>query len=199
MSEKFTPFEEKETKIPVIYEITQNMQDVTDFVINNIQSLRGDSSIIILTGDRLSCCDEAVLAKNEAGEVIGVCTLAPQGEDANGQTHQEMIRSGGLIDEAKKNKWEPTIVGRVVLPEYRRKGVGQNLYLQAVNRMQERMNNGELPSKKIRIDQISVGAREGMKKLLKEVSGLDDVLEVHNLVSPMAELMEAMQNFGLSN
>lgn len=72
---------------------------------------------LLLAGDRLSCCDEAVAMRDEAGRLLGLATLAPRGEDKKGA---------------------PMIVGLYVLPQERGKGHALGLLRGALARCQER-------------------------------------------------------------
>src|SRR3989344_9209087 len=60
---------------------------------------------LLLSGDRISCCDEGVVMQ-EGENVIGVATIAPEGEEQSGQ---------------------PTIVALYVSKEYRGKGYGSQI------------------------------------------------------------------------
>ena len=70
----------------------------------------------LLAGDRISCVDEAVIAKI-GDEIVGISTIAPKGEQMSG---------------------EPTIVATYVLHEYRGRGIGALLLEAAIDRMIER-------------------------------------------------------------
>lgn len=72
--------------------------------------------VISFTGDRVSCCDEAVVAK-EGERIVGVATLASSGEMGSGQ---------------------PTLVGIWVDPAFTRRGIGQHLVGAVVKRVEER-------------------------------------------------------------
>lgn len=72
--------------------------------------------VMLLGGDRLSCCDEAVALKVKE-EIVGVATIAPKGEQMSGQ---------------------PTIVALYILPKYRKTGYGKLLMTKTVERCQER-------------------------------------------------------------
>ena len=71
---------------------------------------------LLLGGDRLACCDEAV-AVTTWGRIRGVATISPSGEDYSGY---------------------PAIVGVYVLPTRRQRGYGQQLMEAALRRCQER-------------------------------------------------------------
>lgn len=83
--------------------------------------------VILMAGDRLSCCDEAVIAL-EGDDFLGAATIAPEGEQFSG---------------------EPTLVGLWVVPEHRGRGIGQALLEAAVRRM---VTRGLTP---IRVDALS--------------------------------------------
>jgi GNAT superfamily N-acetyltransferase len=70
---------------------------------------------ILFAGDRLSCCDEAIVARCD-GKIFGIATIAPEGE----------MRSGN-----------PTIVGVYVVPHVRGLGIGSQLFQSAIRRCVE--------------------------------------------------------------
>lgn len=61
------------------------------------------SKVLLLGGDRLSACDEAVAVKDDSGKILGVASIAPLGEERSG---------------------EPTIVGLYVILEARQGQLG---------------------------------------------------------------------------
>jgi len=85
---------------------------------------------ILFAGDRLSCIDEAVGLEAD-GEVVGVATIAPRGEQMSGK---------------------PTIVAIYVRPKFRRKGLGRTLLMAAIDRCRER---GLVP---VRMDALTTPA-----------------------------------------
>ena len=105
---------------------------------------------IFFVGDRISCLDE-VVGLEEDGQIVGVATIAPEGEMRDGQ---------------------PTIVALYVLPEFRRKGYGRILLEAAINRCIER------GFEKIRVDAMSVYAMRIINSL---PTHLRDALDVRNL------------------
>ena len=100
----------------------------------------GDSAMFvavsILTGDRVTCCDEAVVFACDS--LCGVATIAPLGEMGEGL---------------------PTIVGLYVRQTDRRKGYGSVLLEAAVRRCLDR--GFEI----IRIDAVTTGALRVIGKL----------------------------------
>lgn len=86
-----------------------------------------DAGIILLVGDRLTCCDEAVgvVVKNQ---VVAVATISPQCEEHSG---------------------EPTIIALYTLPALRRQGYGQEAFVAALARCRER------GFKRVRVDVLS--------------------------------------------
>lgn len=107
---------------------------------------------ILFGGDRLSCCDEGIVM-NDNGKLIGLATIAPEGEENSGQ---------------------PTIVGLYVLPEYRQKGFGAQILKRTLERCIERGLN---KNSKIRMDVLSSKAQKIIDKFPKE---FQDKIEVHN-------------------
>lgn len=100
---------------------------------------------LLLGGDRLSCCDEAVVAEDDSDAVVGMCTIAPHGEGHNGQ---------------------PTIVGVYVRPDQRGRGLGKQLFRAALMRCQER---GLTP---VRVDVMSTGMHKIIEDLSEEEKSL---------------------------
>lgn len=82
---------------------------------------------MLLAGDRLSCCDEAVGVEVE-GQIAAVATIAPQGEQMGGR---------------------PTIVALYTLPRFRRRGYGREAFVAALARCRER------GFAKVRVDVLS--------------------------------------------
>ena len=103
--------------------------------------------VILFGGDRLRCCDEAVLARDSDGQIVGLATLAPDGELGEG----------------------PTVVGLYVSPEHRRRGIGTRVIIRAVERMQER---GLTP---VRMDTLGTAAARLVALLPEEVQRHLDV------------------------
>jgi len=84
--------------------------------------------VILLKGDRLRCCDEAAIVEIDS-KVVAVATIAPLGEENNGQ---------------------PTICV-YVLPTKRGLGFGRKVFQAALVRCQER------GFAKVRVDVMSTG------------------------------------------
>ena len=105
---------------------------------------------LLLGGDRISCCDEGVIAEQES-KLIGVATIAPEGEEMSGQ---------------------PTVVGLYVVPEHRGKGIGAQILQKAVARCIERGFD------QIRMDVMSSNAMKIIEKLPDE---LKDKIDIHDL------------------
>lgn len=103
----------------------------------------------LLSGDRIYCCDEVVVGKTVLGKIVGVATIAPNGEENSGQ---------------------PTIVALYVHPDHRRKGYGQKIMTAAVQRCIQR------GFKQIRVDVMSGWAMRIIKSLL---DNLQAVLEIN--------------------
>ena len=103
---------------------------------------------ILLTGDRLACVDEVLAFE---GEILGVATIAPQGDEASGV---------------------PTIVALYVLPQHRRRGIGRALMEATVWRCRER------GFERVRVDVMSAYIMRIIGSLPAE---LQVVLEVHDL------------------
>lgn len=87
---------------------------------------------VLMSGDRLSCCDEAVAAF-EGETFLGAATIAPFGEQRNPAMEIAARELGDVTEPA-----EPTLVGLWVVPEHRGRGVGQQLFEAVIRRMVER-------------------------------------------------------------
>ncbi|MBI2474543.1 MAG: GNAT family N-acetyltransferase [Candidatus Taylorbacteria bacterium] len=92
-------------------------------------------------GDRITCCDEAVIAELEE-KIIAIASIAPQGEMTSGQ---------------------PTIVGLYTVRSFRRQGYGKTVMEAAVRRCLERGFT------KIRVDAISKSAMKTVQSLPDEL------------------------------
>lgn len=98
---------------------------------------KGLMNFILFGGSMLTCVDE-VLAAYENDAFAGAVTLSPVGE---------------------MNAGKPSIIGLLVLKEWRRKGIGTKLMESAINRMRER---GLTP---VNIDVLSKNAMKLVEKL----------------------------------
>lgn len=107
------------------------------WIFSLLASKEGAVIAILLGGDRWACCEYAVVAEQD-GEIVGIATMAPEGE----------MQSG-----------EPTIVGLYVQPEFRRLGIGTKLLELAIRELD---NLGLSP---IRVDVMSTGAKKSIAKL----------------------------------
>jgi len=128
-----------------------------DILMEKLRQLHEKPNIIVgmlFGGDRISCCDEGVIAE-QGSKLVGLATIAPEGEQMSGQ---------------------PTIVGWYVIPEYRRKGIGSQILKRAVERCIERGFN------KIRMDVMSSNARRIIKNLPDELKNKIDVHDLGNII-----------------
>lgn len=96
---------------------------------------------ILLGGDRLSCCDEAVVGE-VGGQIVGASTIAPKGEMGSGK---------------------PTILAAYVVPELRGRGYGSIIFRAAVERCLQRGFS------EISADVLSTGGRRVIEKLSGEL------------------------------
>lgn len=108
----------------------------------------------LLSGDRTTCCDE-VIAGFVEGQIVGVCTIAPRGEEGSGQ---------------------PTIVAFYTHPDYRHRGYGRKIVEGTVRRCLERGFT------KIRVDTLSAHAKRICETLSED---LRRHLEVNDCGSSM--------------
>lgn len=121
-----------------------------------LRALRPSAVIgVLLTGDRLSCCDETVAIIDDSGQIVGVATIAPHGEEGSSQ---------------------PTIVALYIRPSARGQGLAKPLQEATIRRCLER------GFKKIRVDVMSARMMKVINSLSSE---LRDVLEVYDLVAVM--------------
>lgn len=97
----------------------------------------GLMNAVLFGGSRLSCVDE-VFAAYENGAFAGAVTLSPVGE---------------------MNARKPSIIGLLVLKEWRRKGIGTKLMESAITRMKKR---GLAP---VHIDLLSTNLKKLVEKL----------------------------------
>jgi GNAT superfamily N-acetyltransferase len=109
---------------------------------------------LLLSGDRISCCDEGVIMQ-EKERVIGVATIAPNGEEQSNQ---------------------PTVVGLYVIPEYRSKNYGSQILQKAIERCLER------GFENIRMDVMSSNAMKIIQKLPKEMQAKLDIHDLGNIM-----------------
>ncbi len=109
---------------------------------------------ILLSGDRISCCDEGVIMEKEA-KLVGVATIAPEGEQHSGQ---------------------PTIVDLYVVPEHRGQGYGGQILRRAIERCIERGFD------KIRMDVMSSNATKIIEKLPDEIKEKIAVHDLGNIM-----------------
>ncbi|MBT9174137.1 MAG: hypothetical protein DDT21_02548 [Syntrophomonadaceae bacterium] len=87
--------------------------DVAEWV-HKLHTMRPSMALgTLLAGDRWACVTEVVVAKVE-GEIVGIATIAPKGEQMSG---------------------EPTIVAIYVSHEHRGRGIGYQLLEAAVDYM----------------------------------------------------------------
>lgn len=128
-----------------------------DILANKIHQLYEKFDIgftMLLGGDRISCCDEGVIAEKES-KFIGAATIAPNGEEMSGQ---------------------PTIVALYVVPEFRGKGYGGKILEKAVERCMERGFN------KIRMDVMSSNAKKIIDKLPENLRKNIDIHNLGNIM-----------------
>lgn len=92
-------------QIAKISEVTPYLKQIKSFLVLGM----------LFSGDRISCCDEAVVI-SEGDQLIAIATIAPYGE----------------------NTGNPTIVGVYVTPEYRKQGYGTKVVDYALNRCCDR-------------------------------------------------------------
>ena len=117
---------------------------------------------LLLGGDRITCCDEAVALEVD-GVIIGVVTIAPEGEEYTGR---------------------PTLVALYVVPAERKKGYGQILQEAGIRRCIERglTDNNQT----ILIETLGTRAFKTTERLPQE---LKDVIEVRDFSNLMYDEM----------
>ena len=152
MSEIEKPSNIKERESPPSLEVVPR-----NILIDKISQLHEKPNIavgLLLSGDRISCCDEGVIMEKEA-KLVGVATIAPEGEEHSGQ---------------------PTIVGLYVVPEQRCKGYGGQILKRTIERCIERGFG------KIRMDVMSSNASKIIEKLPDEIKEKIDVHNFGNIM-----------------
>lgn len=102
---------------------------------------------ILFGGDRLSCCDEAVVLEVN-GQIVGAATIAPEGEMGTNL---------------------PAIVGLYVLLAHRRHGYGAAIMRAAVERCRER------GFARVCVDIMSTGAKRAVERLPKDLRAMLDI------------------------
>lgn len=116
-------------------------------------------TLILLGGDRFTCCDEWVVIKVD-DHPAAIASIAPEGEQHDGQ---------------------PSIVGVYVRPGYRRRGYGRAVFRAAIQRCLER---GLTP---IRVDVLSTAMRHVLLSVLAEFEdpGILRVTDFHGCLDPV--------------
>ena len=104
------------------------------------------ASFVVLSGDRITCCDEVVVFANDPE--LGIVTISSEGEMGDGT---------------------PTIVGMYVRPSSRGKSFGTALLAAAVRRCVER------GFEKVRIDTLTRASKRAVDKLPDELKARLDV------------------------
>jgi GNAT superfamily N-acetyltransferase len=102
---------------------------------------------ILLGGDRINCCDEGVALEVD-GQIVGVATIAPDGEECSGT---------------------PTLVAIYVHPLHRRNGYARVIAEAAARRCKERGFN------RVRVDVISAYALRVFTSLPSELRSIFDI------------------------
>ena len=118
------------------------MQEVSEWMFLLLFTAASLKLITLFGGDRASCCDEAIVIKNDGGQIVALATIAPNGEQMSGK---------------------PTIVGLYVMPEFRRQGLGRKVLEAAIHRCIDR----ELIP--IRIDLMSEGIKSLVEQLSEDI------------------------------
>lgn len=117
-------------------------------------------------GDRWDCCDEVVVVHNDSGDIIGIATISPQGEQFRGQ---------------------PSIVGIYLPVSERGKGLGTQLLKATILRMQECGL-----AEPYRVDAIT----SGMVKLVDGLpSDFRPLIEVYKSIQPMFDQLVSLGIF----
>jgi ribosomal protein S18 acetylase RimI-like enzyme len=70
-----------------------------------------------------------------------------------------------------------SVNSRVVLPDYRRNGIGNRLLLEAIRRIRQRIEACEIDDRRIKLMHISRNSRDSMRKLLKENPEIESFIE----------------------
>lgn len=118
--------------------------------------------LIFLGGDRIACCDEAVVMRTETGDLIGMATVSSQGEDYSGN---------------------PEIVGLYILSRYRGLGYAKKILEKTIERCIERGFD------KIRLNVLSKKMMRAVNRLPVEMKEILEVSDQSEL-SPIDRLSE---------
>ena len=114
---------------------------------------------ILFVGDRATCCDEAAVVRN-AGEIISIATISPNGENGSGQTG---------------------IVGVYTFQSFRRFGAGKMALEGAIKRCLER------GFAKVRVDAMTRGGLATVEALEPALLSQLDVRDLSHLGSMLPE------------
>jgi len=137
----------------------RSLAEVTAFIqINNLQN--NPAAVLLLGGDRLTCCDKTAIAIIN-GKTVGVVTVSYQGESQDGT---------------------PTIVGAYVLKSYRGQGIGKAMLLAAIDFMQRKRLKTPY-----RIDTVSKAGQALVLSLPKETLDLIQLNHLGNLLDMFPE------------
>ncbi len=119
-----------------------NAREAVGLLFETHPQVRQDAWFLILfSGDRLSCCDEAAIVEID-GKIIALATISPEGEMGEGT---------------------PTIVGLYTIRAYRQQGFGNTVLEGAVQRCLARGFS------QIRVDAISPKALKTVRSLSNEL------------------------------
>ena len=154
-----------------MHEVVSSFIDV-NFHKQRMKTREDVTTLLILVGDRIFCCDEVVTATDATTqEVIGLCTMSSKGEQQNGQAG---------------------IVATVVKGDRQKQGIGRELLIRAIDRLQERMTVNETRGP-IHIDCVSRAGVKLVRRLLQERPDYEDALEIRDL-SSFLDVLDAEQS-----
>lgn len=123
-------------------------------------------TLIILTGDRISCCTELIAAHavttigdETRQRIAGLCSLAPDGEQASGT---------------------PTIVAVAVRPDFRQAGIGRELLIRGIARLRELIADRDPEAKRILIEAVTKNCSRLTRSVLERDAGAYADIDFHD-------------------
>ena len=133
--------------------------DVSEWVYSLHSTRPGMAMGLLLSGDRWSCVEEVTVAKID-GEIAGIITIAPEGEEMSGK---------------------PTIVAIYVLKEHRASGVGYQLFEATIDYMSSKdlipIHVDAMNSKVLRmIDRLPIEKRQKLNVVDQTMGGAMDAM-----------------------
>jgi GNAT superfamily N-acetyltransferase len=124
--------------------------DIRSFMESNRQNM---VAVILFSGDRYLCCDEAVVIEVD-GNIVSIATISPEGEEGQG----------------------PEIIGIYTLKPFRKHGFGKEVLCAAISRCQERGFS------KIKITTLSSGGKHIVDTVAQDLPDLITVIHLPPII-----------------